>query len=130
MATETSLFTYFIEGYTKNYVNFNGRARKREYWGFTLFNTLISIVLFIVGFTGVGAIPALIILLAMLPPSIAVSVRRLHNANKSGWLALSFLIMLIPVIGEIIALIITIVIGVLEGTKGENQYGEDPLIKG
>ncbi|MFC1023967.1 DUF805 domain-containing protein [Pasteurella multocida] len=127
MATETSLFTYFIEGYTKNYVNFNGRARKREYWGFTLFNTLISIILLMVGATGVGAIPALIIALAMMPPSIAISVRRLHDANKSGWFALGFLIMLIPVIGEIIGMILTVVIGVLEGTKGENQYGEDPL---
>lgn len=80
-----------------------------------------------VGVTGVGAIPALIIALAMMPPSIAISVRRLHDANKSGWFALGFLIMLIPVIGEIIGMILTVVIGVLEGTKGENQYGEDPL---
>lgn len=79
------------------------------------------------GVTGVGTIPALIIALAMMPPSIAISVRRLHDANKSGWFALGFLIMLIPVIGEIIGMILTVVIGVLEGTKGENQYGEDPL---
>lgn len=77
------------------------------------------------GVTGVGTIPALIIALAMMLPSIAISVRRLHDANKSGWFALGFLIIFIPVIGEIIGMILTVVIGVLEGTKGENQYGED-----
>lgn len=127
MATETSLFTYFIEGFTKNYFNFNGRARKREYWGFVLFGNLISIALLTIALTGIGAIPAFIALLAMLPPCIAVTVRRLHDTNKSGWFALSFLIVFIPVIGEVIILIITIIIGVLDGTKGENQYGQDPL---
>lgn len=63
----------------------------------------------------------------MLPPTTSVSVRRLHDANKSGWFALSYLIMFIPVIGELISLLIVIIIGILEGTKGENQYGLDPV---
>ncbi|OOF84291.1 hypothetical protein BKG93_08330 [Rodentibacter ratti] len=128
MTKEKSLFTYYIEGVSiKNYLNINGRARKREYWGGYLFGTINAFILLILAITGVGAIPAFILLLALLPPLISVTVRRLHDANKSGWFALSLLVMLIPGIGEVIGLIITIIIGVLEGTKGENQYGKDPL---
>lgn len=127
METQKSLFAYFTECFTKNYFNCNGRAGKREYWGFNLFSTISILILIIISFTGVGVILAIAFALAMLPPSIAVSVRRLHDANKSGWFALSYLIMLVPGIGELIGIILMIVIGVLEGTKGENQYGPDPI---
>ena len=53
---EKSLFIYFIEAFTKNYANFKGRARRKEYWGFTLFYALIFAILGAFAFTGIGVI--------------------------------------------------------------------------
>ena len=113
---EKSLFTYFIEAFTKNYVNFKGRARRKEYWGFTLFYALIFAILGAFAFTGIGVILFLVVFVVTLPPSISLTVRRLHDINLSGWFTLYMLIMLIPVIGEGIAIIISIVIGVVQGS--------------
>ena len=117
---EKSLFTYFIEAFTKNYVNFKGRARRKEYWGFTLFYALIFAILGAFAFTGIGVILFLVVFVATLPPSISLTVRRLHDINLSGWL--------IPVIGEVIAIIISIVIGVVQGSAESNKFGENPVI--
>ena len=125
---EKSLFTYFIEAFTKNYVNFKGRARRKEYWGFTLFYALIFAILGAFAFTGIGVILFLVVFVVTLPPSIALTVRRLHDINLSGWFTLYMLIMLIPVIGEAIAIIISIVIGVVQGSAGSNKFGENPVI--
>ncbi|MDU6897726.1 MAG: DUF805 domain-containing protein [Haemophilus parainfluenzae] len=125
---EKSLFTYFIEAFTKNYVNFKGRARRKEYWGFTLFYALIFAILGAFAFTGIGVILFLVIFVATLPPSISLTVRRLHDINLSGWFTLYMLIMLIPVIGEAIAIIISIVIGVVQGSAESNKFGENPVI--
>ena len=110
----------------KKYAVFNGRARRSEYWYFVLFNVIISIVLTVVdgitgslnGATGVGFLSGLYSL-AVLIPSIAVSVRRLHDTDRSGWW---ILIGLIPLIG----VIVLIVFAFQEGKSGANQYGEDP----
>lgn len=125
---EKSLFTYFIEAFTKNYANFKGRARRKEYWGFTLFYALIFAILGAFAFTGIGVILFLVVFVVTLPPSIALTVRRLHDINLSGWFTLYMLIMLIPVIGEAIAIIISIVIGVVQGSAGSNKFGENPVI--
>lgn len=125
---EKSLFTYFIEAFTKNYVNFKGRARRKEYWGFTLFYALIFAILGAFAFTGIGVILFLVVFVATLPPSISLTVRRLHDINLSGWFTLYMLIMLIPVIGEGIAIIISIVIGVVQGSAKSNKFGENPII--
>lgn len=125
---EKSLFTYFIEAFTKNYVNFKGRARRKEYWGFTLFYALIFAILDAFAFTGIGVILFLVVFVATLPPSISLTVRRLHDINLSGWFTLYMLIMLIPVIGEGIAIIISIVIGVVQGSAESNKFGENPVI--
>ncbi|MDU3503861.1 MULTISPECIES: DUF805 domain-containing protein [Haemophilus] len=125
---EKSLFTYFIEAFTKNYVNFKGRARRKEYWGFTLFYALIFAILGAFAFTGIGVILFLVVFVATLPPSISLTVRRLHDINLSGWFTLYMLIMLIPVIGEGIAIIISIVIGVVQGSAESNKFGENPVI--
>lgn len=125
---EKSLFTYFIEAFTKNYVNFKGRARRKEYWGFTLFYALIFAILGAFAFTGIGAILFLVVFVVTLPPSISLIVRRLHDINLSGWFTLYMLIMLIPVIGEGIAIIISIVIGVVQGSAESNKFGENPVI--
>lgn len=125
---EKSLFTYFIEAFTKNYVNFKGRARRKEYWGFTLFYALIFAILGAFAFTGIGVILLLVVFVVTLPPSISLTVRRLHDINLSGWFTLYMLIMLIPVIGEGIAIIISIVIGVVQGSAESNKFGENPVI--
>lgn len=85
----------------KKYAVFSGRARRTEYWVFNLFNVAISIVLFMVGraidFTPLQVLYAV----AMLLPSLAVGVRRLHDDGRSGlWL----LIGLIPLVGDIVLL--------------------------
>ena len=125
---EKSLFIYFVEAFTKNYVNFKGRARRKEYWGFTLFYALIFAILGAFAFTGIGVILFLVVFVVTLPPSISLTVRRLHDINLSGWFTLYMLIMLIPVIGEGIAIIISIVIGVVQGSAKSNKFGENPII--
>lgn len=96
----------------QNYFNFNGRARRSEYWYFVLFNVIISVALTVFGeFTGLSIISS-IYTLAMLAPSIAVAVRRMHDVGKSGWFVL------IP--------IYNLVLAVTEGNKGTNEYGPDP----
>lgn len=113
----------------KNYAVFNGRARRMEYWMFTLFNVIISLVLAIIGQSmfknGMIGEPQLlnnIYSLVILIPLIAVSVRRLHDIDKSGWW---FLLFLIPIIGTILMIFFF----VQQGTQGRNRFGEDPLIE-
>ena len=110
----------------KKYAVFTGRARRSEYWFFILFNVIISLVLgFIDGFLGLGDPEAAVGLLsviyglAVLMPSIAVGVRRLHDTDRSGWW---LLISLIPLIGGIVLLVFF----VLDGTPGENRFGPNP----
>jgi uncharacterized membrane protein YhaH (DUF805 family) len=111
-------------GVLKKYVEFNGRARRTEYWMFTLFNLIISFVLgFIDGLVGsagehVGLL-GLIYALAVLLPSIAVSARRLHDTGRSGWW---LLIALVPFIGAIVLLVFML----LDSTPGDNEYGPNP----
>jgi uncharacterized membrane protein YhaH (DUF805 family) len=103
----------------KKYTEFSGRARRQEYWMFFLFNFIISIVISIIdAVLGLGFL-GLIYMLAVLLPSIAVAIRRLHDTDRSGWW---FLIGFVPLIGGIWLLVLL----VLEGTSGENQYGADP----
>ncbi len=110
----------------KNYAVFGGRARRKEYWYFTLFNFLAFFALTIIdrvigsfnSEAGIGLLAG-IYSLAILIPAIAVSVRRLHDTNRSGWW---LLIELIPVIGAIVLLIFL----VQDSQQSENQYGLNP----
>jgi uncharacterized membrane protein YhaH (DUF805 family) len=115
----------------RKYATFSGRAPRREYWWFMLFSVLLVIGLTIVDVAiigeermlayGTGPFTA-IASLALLLPSIAVAVRRLHDRDKSGWwLLLAF----VPLIGGIILFIWY----VLRGTEGPNSYGPDPLAR-
>ena len=109
----------------KKYAVFSGRARRKEYWMFTLFSTIIALVLgFIEGIVGIApetnqSILVGIYTLAVLIPSIAVSVRRLHDTGRSGWWVL---IGLVPIIG----VIVLIVFMVQDSNSGENLYGPNP----
>jgi uncharacterized membrane protein YhaH (DUF805 family) len=107
----------------EKYAVFKGRARRREFWTFFFFNVAIGVALGILSrFVGVGRlfyIASGLFSIVILIPNIAVSVRRLHDTNRSGlWLLLG----LIPLIG----LIILIVWAVQEGTRGRNRYGQNP----
>ena len=110
----------------RKYGVFGGRARRKEYWYFVLFNIIIGIVLaFIDGATGsfsaevgMGLLSG-IYFLAVLIPSVAVTVRRLHDTDHSGWW---FLISLIPIIGAIVLFVFT----VQDSNAGENKYGPSP----
>jgi len=110
----------------KKYAVFSGRARRKEYWFFVLFNILISIALSMVDVmlgtanadTGTGLLGG-IYSLAVLIPSIAVLVRRLHDTDRTGWWTL---IGLIPIIGWIVLLVFL----VQDSHPGQNQYGPNP----
>jgi uncharacterized membrane protein YhaH (DUF805 family) len=110
----------------KKFAQFSGRSRRKEYWMFFLFNTLIGIVLYGAGLAlranGIGKILLglyFVYLVAVIIPCLAVSVRRLHDTGKSGWL---FLLILIPIVGPIILLVFFMV----AGNPGANEYGPDP----
>ncbi|MHA8082717.1 DUF805 domain-containing protein [Aquirufa sp. A-Brett2-15D] len=96
----------------KNYATFSGRARRSEYWYFVLFNAILS---FGIGFVG-GLVDfawlSTIYQVAIIIPSIAVGVRRMHDVGKSGWF------LLIP--------IYNLVLACTDGVKGDNEYGADP----
>jgi len=110
----------------KKYAVFDGRSRRSEYWYFVLFNFLISTALTLVDL-GIGAynkkanvgLLSTIYGLAILIPSIAVGIRRLHDTNRSGWW---LLIALIPIVGTIVLIYFL----VLDSDAGENQYGANP----
>lgn len=104
----------------KKYAVFSGRARREEYWMFVLVNMIIAFVLGLFeGLFGGPGIIGYIYSLAVFLPGIGVSIRRLHDTDRSGWwLLLSF----IPLIGPIILIVFL----ATEGTTGDNQYGLDP----
>jgi uncharacterized membrane protein YhaH (DUF805 family) len=110
----------------KKYADFSGRARRREYWFFVLFNIIISIVLTVCDvvlgtYNAAASIGILtgIYTLAVLIPGIAVSVRRLHDTGRSGWW---LLIVLVPLIGWIVLLIFMLI----DSQPGQNAYGPSP----
>ncbi len=115
-------FDYFLH-VVKNYIAFSGRARRKEYWFYTLFYTIFYIVLGIVDGMVLQGTPILsgIFVLGLLLPTLGVLVRRLHDIDKSGWWAL---ICLVPLIGGLVLLIFCC----LKGTEGENRFGADPVI--
>lgn len=99
----------------ENYLNFKGRARRKEFWLFFLFNTIIIlgvIPLFNLIFPSTVLFSP-IYMICILLPGIAVGVRRMHDINKSGWY------FLIPFYNVYLCTVI--------GDEGENQYGSDPI---
>ena len=137
------LFTYWLECFTKHYVDFSGRARRREYWGTMLFNVLIqaglNIILSIVATILLSSIkingeatfsplffllldtPIYIYSLIWLLPGLAVAVRRLHDIGKSG---LNVLWVFLPIIGWIMLLYWFC----QDSQPGENKWGINPKL--
>ncbi|MCD9903266.1 MULTISPECIES: DUF805 domain-containing protein [Streptomyces] len=105
----------------KNYAGFSGRARRKEYWMFTLISFVISLVLSIIGGLIGADFLSYIYAVAILIPTLAVGVRRLHDTSRSGWW---LLIGLIPLVG----FIILIVFLASEGKQEPNQYGTNPKL--
>jgi uncharacterized membrane protein YhaH (DUF805 family) len=110
----------------RKYADFTGRARRKEYWLYTLLLIVaLYAVIFVESMVGLGGMfltygaLSLLLMLGTLIPSIAVGVRRLHDTGRSGWW---MLIALVPLIGGIVLLIFM----VLDGTRGPNEYGADP----
>ena len=125
-------FNWYFSFIKDNYTNFKGRLRRRDYWTFVLMTIVIELAIYFVVYVltyifGGEAVTAAsicstivgIIGILLLLPSLGISIRRLHDTNKSGWL---LLLAIIPIIGSIILLIIACI----EGTRGPNKYGEDP----
>ena len=110
----------------KKYAVFAGRARRKEFWFFMLFNTLVTVALAMIDLwtgtydedVGLGVLSGLYAV-AMIVPGIAVTVRRLHDTDRSGWW---YLLLFIPVIGALVILVFML----LDGTPGSNRFGPNP----
>lgn len=109
---------WFIE-VLKKYAVFSGRARRKEYWMFTLFYLIFEIVFMAVGYA--IDFPALVgvLVVALLLPSLAVTVRRLHDTDRSGWW---ILIGIVPLVGFIVMLVFLC----SDTQPGANKYGPSP----
>lgn len=102
---------YFLEAF-KKYVDFDGRASRKELWLFVLFNILVSAIIQVVDSRGSQSLLLQIYQLAVVVPTIAVSIRRMHDVSKSGWF------ILIP--------IYNIILYCTAGDSGSNKYGAKP----
>ena len=115
---EIDMHWYF--GVLKKYAQFTGRASRMEYWMFTLFNTLIMIVIGVIEvLLGGPGIVLGVYVLATIIPHLAVAIRRLHDTNKPGWW---FFIAFVPVVGAIVFLVFMCV----DSDAGDNRYGSNP----
>ena len=110
----------------RNYVNFSGRAIRSEYWYWTLFATVVVAVLGVIdqllypgARMGAFSIVDMIISLALVLPGIAVSVRRLHDIDRTGWWVLLGL--------TAIGVLVLIYWACQRGTIGQNRFGSDPM---
>ena len=128
---------WYLKVMRDNYANFNGRARRKEYWMYTLVFTVLLIALMTIMFsvlsfsdeTGIETGPSvyltvilvIVFLFAHFIPTIALTVRRLHDTGKSGWW---YLIVFVPYLGNFVIFIFTLI----DGDRGDNKYGSNPKI--
>ncbi len=109
----------------QHYADFNGRARRKEYWMFVLFNMIFAIAALVldnilgIAMEGNGGPIYFLYALAVLIPGLAAAVRRLHDIGKSGWM---ILIGLIPLIGGIWLIVLL----ATDSNPGDNEYGPNP----
>ncbi|QOF69199.1 DUF805 domain-containing protein [Aminobacter sp. SR38] len=128
----TGLWSYFRRALTTDYVNFRARARRKECWGYYLFWTLSAVALAAIGFGIDGALGNLdaepivgfalpgLFILATLLPSIAVTIRRIHDLGLSGWF---YLLILLPYVGSLIIFVFTLI----PSQKHDNKWGPVPV---
>jgi len=103
----------------KKSVVWEGRAPRAEYWWFELAQVLILVAALIIDqILGTGVI-YIIAAIALILPSLAVLIRRLHDTDRTGWW---FWIMILPIIGTIVILVFTLI----AGDEGDNKYGPNP----
>ncbi|WP_394388613.1 DUF805 domain-containing protein [Shewanella woodyi] len=108
---------YFVGG-LKKYADFTGRARRKEFWMYTLFYLIFYVLAaFIDSLLGTMIFTA-ILSLGLLLPTIAIAARRLHDTGRSGWWQL---LGLIPLIGAIVLIVFYV-----QDSIGENEYGANP----
>jgi uncharacterized membrane protein YhaH (DUF805 family) len=110
-----SVFDYYMHAF-KCYATFSGRARRSEYWYFVLFNFIAQIILGVVGTLSHFPFFSAIYSIGVLVPNLAVSARRLHDSDKSGWF------ILIP--------LYNLYLLCRGGTIGTNRFGDDPVTTG
>lgn len=120
---QISLWDRFVGCLTQKYCCFEGRARRAEYWGFSLFEFIFLIALNVCIYASGDSAMALVFgiiymlfCLALIVPALGVSVRRLHDIGKSGW---NLLWTLVPFVGGIILLVFSC----MDSQRGTNQYG-------
>jgi uncharacterized membrane protein YhaH (DUF805 family) len=119
-------FQEAINSVFSNYANFSGRARRSEYWYFTLFNIIVSTVLSVLMRLTAGSamfnlfrIIEVVYSLAVIIPGLAVAWRRLHDTGRSGaW----YLLILVPIVGAIVLLVWFC----KDSQPGVNEYGPCP----
>ncbi len=117
--TKQTIMEWYLKA-LRQYADFEGRARRKEYWMFTLFNLIFAILAVVIdGLIGTGAIIYLFYVLATIIPNLSVSVRRLHDVGKSGWM---YLVALIPLVGFIWLLVLF----TTDSQPGDNEYGQNP----
>jgi len=120
-------FTAAIRSVLTQYIGFTGRARRSEYWWWVLFTVLVGFAAAILdgvlgttlGDNSATGVIGIIVNLALLLPTLAVAVRRLHDTDRSGWW---LLIGLVPIVGAIVLLVFF----VLDSTPGTNRFGANP----
>ena len=108
---------YFIGG-LKKYADFSGRARRKEFWMYTLFYMIFYVVASAIDVALGTMIFSMVLALGLLIPTIAISARRLHDTGRSGWWQL---IGIIPLIG-----LIVLIVFYVQDSIGENEYGANP----
>ena len=113
-------FEQAVRSCYSNYVTFSGRAARSEYWFFVLFQCVITLICWILIPFGLGRTFLGLFALASFLPAISVTVRRLHDTDRSGWW---YWIGLVPLVGAILLLIWFCT----RGTSGANRFGPDPL---
>ena len=108
---------HFI-GCLKKYADFTGRARREEYWMYTLVYLILNVIISVYEYQTGGMILGFLFSFGLLLPSLAVGARRLHDTGRTGWWQL---IMLIPVIG-----VIVLIIFYCQDSHDDNDYGPNP----
>lgn len=122
---------YFLNAIQNHYADFKGRARRKEYWMFALFQFIFAVVAALLdnllGLTFDDVIPYgwiyLLYGLAMFLPALSIAVRRLHDSGKSGWF---YLVVLIPLAGPIWLLVLLCT----DSEHGPNKWGDNPKGEG